>query len=238
MTDEQIKKAAAGFSWVNLNCDENRNSFARAIESAAASPLLERIAALTASLKKANDQAEHFEREWYLRGDEIEAALPAMREYARKNPKHHFSTDGTEQDPNGAHAWLERNDKPSTEVAQAPNAQQAEAQEPCANPLIPYLESYKTMARMASEKGDDIRAYCYHCMAVDIEQNMMRAVTRPQPAQLQALSATDVMSAWMATGGLVLPPEAMDFARSVQSALAAKNWAVLAAAAMAPEEAE
>ena len=44
---------------------------------------------------------------------EIEAALPAMREYARKNPKHHFSTDGTEQDPNGAHAWLDRNDKPA-----------------------------------------------------------------------------------------------------------------------------
>jgi hypothetical protein len=32
-------------------------------------------------LKKANDQAEHFEREWYLRGDEIErlkAAQPAQ----------------------------------------------------------------------------------------------------------------------------------------------------------------
>lgn len=27
---------------------------------------------LRGSLKKANDQAEHFEREWYLRGDEIE----------------------------------------------------------------------------------------------------------------------------------------------------------------------
>ena len=67
------------------------------------------VARLTAALKRANDQAEHFEREWYLRGDEIEAALPAMREYARKNPKHHFSADGAEQDPNGAHAWLERN---------------------------------------------------------------------------------------------------------------------------------
>jgi hypothetical protein len=57
------------------------------------------VARLTAALKRANDQAEHFEREWYLRGDEIEAALPAMREYARKNPKHHFSADGAEQDP-------------------------------------------------------------------------------------------------------------------------------------------
>ena len=41
---------------------------------------------------------------------QIEAAIPAMREYARMNPKHHFSTDGIEQDPNGAHAWLARND--------------------------------------------------------------------------------------------------------------------------------
>lgn len=29
------------------------------------------IERLTAALKKANDQAEHFERHWYLRGDEI-----------------------------------------------------------------------------------------------------------------------------------------------------------------------
>lgn len=41
---------------------------------------------------------------------QIAAAIPAMREYARKNPKHHFSADGVEQDPNGAHAWLARND--------------------------------------------------------------------------------------------------------------------------------
>ena len=30
------------------------------------------IERLSADLKKANSQAEHFEREWYLRGDEIE----------------------------------------------------------------------------------------------------------------------------------------------------------------------
>lgn len=41
---------------------------------------------------------------------QIEAAIPAMREYARKNPKHYFSADGAEQDPNGAHAWLAQND--------------------------------------------------------------------------------------------------------------------------------
>jgi hypothetical protein len=35
----------------------------------------------------------------------IKAAVPAMREYARKNPKHHFGE--RLQDPNGVHAWLE-----------------------------------------------------------------------------------------------------------------------------------
>ncbi len=33
------------------------------------------IARLTAALKKANDQAEHFERGWYLRGDALEVAV-------------------------------------------------------------------------------------------------------------------------------------------------------------------
>lgn len=32
----------------------------------------DRIEQLEASLKKTNDQFEHFEREWYLRGDRIE----------------------------------------------------------------------------------------------------------------------------------------------------------------------
>jgi hypothetical protein len=33
------------------------------------------IERLTQELKKANDQAEHFEREWYLRGDALEVAV-------------------------------------------------------------------------------------------------------------------------------------------------------------------
>jgi hypothetical protein len=96
----------------------------RAAEANTDAKELERLRAeaarLTAALKRANDQAEHFERQWYLRGDEIEAALPAMRDYARKNPKHHFSTDGAEQDPNGAHAWLERNELFNTEAERRP----------------------------------------------------------------------------------------------------------------------
>lgn len=39
------------------------------------------IERLTQALKKANDQAEHFEREWYLRGDEIERLLVDAERY-------------------------------------------------------------------------------------------------------------------------------------------------------------
>jgi hypothetical protein len=38
------------------------------------------IARLRAALEKANSQAEHFEREWYLRGDEIEKMKEAYAE--------------------------------------------------------------------------------------------------------------------------------------------------------------
>lgn len=37
------------------------------------------IARLTQCLHKANEQAEHFEREWYLRGDEIERLREALQ---------------------------------------------------------------------------------------------------------------------------------------------------------------
>ena len=51
---------------------------------------------LTAALKKANDQAEHFEREWHLRGDEIErlrAALATEREEARRMCPHEHAVN-------------------------------------------------------------------------------------------------------------------------------------------------
>ena len=59
---------------------------------------------LRVALAAANSHAENFERLWYLRGDALDAAVPAMREYARLNPIHHSGE--TPQDPNGAHAWL------------------------------------------------------------------------------------------------------------------------------------
>ena len=45
---------------------------------------------------------------------EVEAAIPAMREYARENPIWNDwkvgAAEPVPQDPNGAHAWLDRND--------------------------------------------------------------------------------------------------------------------------------
>ena len=43
--------------------------------------------------------------------DAVFAAIPAMREYARKNPMYRISASLPEQDPNGVHAWLAINDK-------------------------------------------------------------------------------------------------------------------------------
>jgi len=43
------------------------------------------IERLTAALEKANAQAEHFEREWYLRGDELEKLKQEQGEPVEKN---------------------------------------------------------------------------------------------------------------------------------------------------------
>ena len=48
------------------------------------------IERLTECLKKANAQTEHFEREWYLRGDEIERLRDTLKFYAEGD---HFSFD-------------------------------------------------------------------------------------------------------------------------------------------------
>jgi len=47
------------------------------------------IARLTAALKKANEQAEHFERAWYLRGDLLNALANAADDVGVK----HFDSD-------------------------------------------------------------------------------------------------------------------------------------------------
>lgn len=39
----------------------------------------------------------------------VKAALPAMREYARQNPKHFYNH--VLQDPQGVHEWLRNNDR-------------------------------------------------------------------------------------------------------------------------------
>ena len=44
---------------------------------------------LSAALKQANDQAEHFERAWYLRGDDMERALALLARYRDETPLGH-----------------------------------------------------------------------------------------------------------------------------------------------------
>lgn len=51
---------------------KERADFIATANPTAVYAMCDEIERLTACLKKANDQAEHFEREWYLRGDEIE----------------------------------------------------------------------------------------------------------------------------------------------------------------------
>ena len=53
---------------------KERAEFIATANPATVIALCDEIERLTACLKKANDQAEHFEREWYLRGDRLEAA--------------------------------------------------------------------------------------------------------------------------------------------------------------------
>ena len=49
---------------------------------------------LTTHLKKANDQAERFEREWYLRGDTIEDMIGVLKGFSDYVRDEQCSTDG------------------------------------------------------------------------------------------------------------------------------------------------
>lgn len=48
---------------------------------------------LTAALKKANEQAEHFEREWYLRGDELEQLQAELVREAQRTANEKLRAD-------------------------------------------------------------------------------------------------------------------------------------------------
>jgi predicted RNase H-like nuclease (RuvC/YqgF family) len=60
-----------------LSCQQEAN-YAEKLEKELAA-LRNEIDRLTACLKKANSQTEHFEREWYLRGDEVERLQAALQ---------------------------------------------------------------------------------------------------------------------------------------------------------------
>ena len=49
---------------------------------------------LTECLRRANGLAEHFERHWYLRGDQIDDLLEALRDFSDYVRDEQCSTDG------------------------------------------------------------------------------------------------------------------------------------------------
>jgi len=57
----------------------------RSYAAAAVAAATDEVERLTAALANANSQAEHFEREWYLRGDEVER-LAAAAALAQREP--------------------------------------------------------------------------------------------------------------------------------------------------------
>lgn len=57
LSEQEIDAAEIKFAWVNLNCTEHRNAFARAIESAACAERDARIAELTRELEEARKDA-------------------------------------------------------------------------------------------------------------------------------------------------------------------------------------
>jgi hypothetical protein len=77
-TLEALQTHGGGVVLMTPECEFNLPKITETIKQARAETERDykcEIARLTDCLKKANTQAEHFEREWYLRGDEIERLM-------------------------------------------------------------------------------------------------------------------------------------------------------------------
>lgn len=80
LSEQEIDAAEIKFAWVNLNCTEHRNAFARAIESAACAPLLARIAELELEVKALTQDREVLA----LEGNRLERELEEARKDAER----------------------------------------------------------------------------------------------------------------------------------------------------------
>jgi len=116
--------------------------------------------------------------------------------------------------PTNGVAAVKTKGKADSPVAQAPNAQQAEAQEPVLFVSPEQLSAHKDIDE--GEFGSYLPAR--KTAAGKFTQPLF---TRPQPAQLQALSEEDLKEIFYASGFDIR------YADYVQSALAAKNGVVL-----------
>lgn len=100
---------------------------------------------------------------------------------------------------------------------QAPNAQQAEAQEP----------AYWQWRRKA-DLWSLSHVYSYEVFATTDDSEVRTLFTRPQPAQLQALSEEEIVTAWRGVKDVGDDKyNAILLSEAIQSALAAKNGVVL-----------
>lgn len=146
--------------------DERNTAFARSTMREADGE----IERLRVCLSKANEQAEHFEREWYLRGDELEqlrAELAASRhelEGAKKAANAQARLiDSLEQQRAHLNAqrdqWIEARDTLDSErAANARLTEELAASRECEARMRALAESaIKTRSRDVSDWADDMR---------------------------------------------------------------------------------
>lgn len=146
--------------------------------------------------------------------------------------------------PTNGVAAVKTKGKADSPVAQAPNAQQAE---PYGNPMSeraaklaadpvrgPRIEAMREKLAQQAEAQEPVAVIGDDYQLLWIRRDWSEGLrvggllfTRPQPAQLQALSEEEVRKA-VAIEGLGFAASDIRISKAIQSALAAKNGAVLA----------
>lgn len=86
LTDQDIDSVASPWDWLNINCTEHRNAFARAIESAACAERDARIAEFEKERDEWKHEAMHGGNAQYLREKvaELERQLAEARKDAER----------------------------------------------------------------------------------------------------------------------------------------------------------
>lgn len=239
LTNERIDEIAGPADYWD------RRVFARAVEAAAVSPLLERIAALEAKLAQRVPPCRVADRGFRWDGDRQEHVPKLVIEFdavphnGPADSKGWVDRDALDALLSATPAAPEQQEPMICAecggvlghsrmcskfpgyggwVAQAPNAQQAEAQEPV---------EYQFQDRNGKWYWFMDERHRLNTIA-DGTWPIRPLFTRPQPAQLQALSEEEIVTAWRGVKDVGDDKyNAILLSEAVQSALAAKNGAVL-----------